>query len=184
MTKDQVAVALQEVATLLEVRGENPFKVTAYLNAARAIEQLDEDLATVVAEQRLGTIRGVGATLRDAITDLVHTGSYSLLDKLRAETPAGLIQMLRLPGVGPKKVKALHDAGISDLAALKAACESGQVAQLKGFGGKTQDKILAGIAFVEQAGLRIRIDEATALADAVLAALRAVPGVVRAEACG
>jgi DNA polymerase (family 10) len=184
MTKEQVAAALAEIGTLLDVRGENPFKVNAYHNAARALEQLDEDLAAVVAEERLGTIKGVGATLRDVITDLVHTGSTPLLDQLRAATPAGLLQMLRIPGLGPKKVKALHDAGISDTAALQAACEAGSVAALKGFGAKTQEKILAGLAFLAQAGTRIRIDQATVLADRALAALREVPGVKRLEACG
>src|SRR5438093_957582 len=154
MTKDQIAAALLEVGTLLELRGENRFKVNAYLNGARAIEQMDEDLATLCQEGRLGEVRCVGSTLCEVITTLVTTGSHPLLDQLRAETPAGLMQMLRLPGVGPKKVKALHDGGISDLEALRTACQAGEVAKLKGFGAKTQQKILEGIDFVSQSGQR------------------------------
>jgi DNA polymerase (family 10) len=133
---------------------------------------------------QLGTIRGIGETLREAITALVRDGRYELLDQLRAKTPSGLIQMLRLPGLGPKKVKALHEHGISDLDTLQKACEDGRVAALKGFGAKTQEKILGGLAFLAQAGQRIRIDQASELADTVLAALRKVNGVVRIEACG
>ena len=93
--------------------------------------------------------------------------------------------MLRLPGVGPKKVKAMYDQlGIDDLDKLKAACESGQVADLKGFGKKTQDKILEGIAFVGQASERVRIDEAMALAEVLTSALKKCPGIIRMEVCG
>jgi DNA polymerase (family 10) len=184
MTKDQVAAALLEIGTLLELRGENRFKVNAYLNGARTIEQMDEDLATLCQEGRLGEVRGVGSTLCDVITTLVTTGSHPLLDQLRAETPIGLMQMLRLPGVGPKKVKALHESGISDLEALRTACQADEVAKLKGFGAKTQQKILEGIDFVAQSGQRIRLDRATELADLMIAGLRAVPGVTQIMPCG
>src|SRR6188768_3788747 len=112
MNAPQVAAALTEIGTLLELQGANPFKSQAYHNAARAIETLDGDLATIVAEGKLDTVRGIGETLREAITAFVRDGRYDVLDKLRAKTPPGLIQMLRLPGLGPKKVKALHEHGI------------------------------------------------------------------------
>jgi len=184
MSPDQIAAALSEIGTLLELRGENPFKSNAYHNASRTIEQTTEDLAKLIDEGRLGEIRGIGSTLQTVITSLVRDGRAPLLDELRAATPPGLLQMLRLPGIGPKKVKAMHDAGISDLVALKTACDGGIVAKLKGFGAKTQDKILAGLAFVEQTGKRIRIDEATVQAEQIVAALKRVRGVKRIEACG
>lgn len=184
MTADQVAAALEETAVLLELRGENPFKTNAYHNAARTIEQLTEDLGRLVAEGRLGEVRGIGSTLQTFITSLVRDGRGDLLDDLRASTPPGLVQMLRLPGLGPKKVKALGEAGISNLDELKKACEAGVIAKLKGFGGKTQAKLLAGLAFVEQSGSRIRLDEATVLSSAIIAALKRVPGVKQIEACG
>jgi DNA polymerase (family 10) len=184
MNAPQVAAALSEIGTLLELEGANPFKSQAYHTAARLIETLDGDITTIVAEGKLGNIRGIGETLREAITALVSEGHYELLDSLRAKTPTGLIQMLRIPGLGPKKVKALHEHGISDLEALQKACEDGRVASLKGFGGKTQEKILAGLAFLAQSGQRVRIDQASELAEHVLAALQKVPGVVRLEVCG
>jgi DNA polymerase (family X) len=184
MTTDQVAAALEEIAVLMELRGENPFKSNAYHNAARTVEQLSEDLGLVVAEGRLKGIRGIGSTLQEVITALVQDGRAPILDELRTQVPPGLVQMLRLPGLGPKKIIALSQAGIGDLDALKAACEAGTVAKLKGFGGKTQEKILAGLAFVEQVGQRIRIDEATAVASAIIAVLKRVPGVTQIEPCG
>jgi DNA polymerase (family 10) len=184
MTTDQVAATLEEIAVLMELRGENPFKSNAYHTAARTIEQMSEDLSQVVAAGRLGEIRGIGSTLRTVITELVQTGRAPILEELRVQIPAGLVQMLRLPGLGPKKIIALSQAGIGDLDALKLACEAGAVAKLKGFGGKTQDKILAGLAFVEQVGQRIRIDEATAVAGAIVAVLKRVPGVKHVEPCG
>src|SRR4051812_29824115 len=122
MNAPQVAAALTEIGTLLELQGANPFRAQAFHTAARAVETLDGDLTTIVAEGRLAAVRGIGETLREAITALVRDGRYELLDQLRAKTPTGLIQMLRLPGLGPKKVKALHEHGVSDLDALRAAC--------------------------------------------------------------
>src|SRR5438477_4588082 len=102
MDKEQVAAILSEIGTLLEVQGENPFRCQAYHNAARAIEQLEENLATVVADGRLSTIRGIGETLQDKITTLVTTGKLPFYDDLKAKTPPGLLRMLRIPGLGPK----------------------------------------------------------------------------------
>lgn len=184
MNASQVAAALNEIGTLLELQGGNPFRAQAYLTGARIVEQLDADLAKLVAEDKLETIRGFGDTLREAITALVKDGRYELLDQLRQETPPGLIQMLRVPGLGPKKVKSLHEHGISDLEALRKACESHRVAKFKGFGAKTQEKILAGLQFLEQVGQRIRIDQATELAEGIISALRKIEGVKQLEACG
>ena len=104
MTSDQVAAALEEIAVLMELRGENPFKSNAYHNAARTIEQMSEDLVQVVSAGRLDEIRGIGSTLRTVITALVRDGRAPLLEELRAQIPPGLVQMLRLPGLGPKKI--------------------------------------------------------------------------------
>ena len=185
MEKDQVAAALEEVGTLLELQGENAFKCQAYHNAARTIEQLEVPLGEVVAAGQLGTIRGIGERLREQVTTLYHTGQLPLLDELRRKTPPGLLQMLRIQGLGPKKVKALYDQlGIDDLDKLAQACAAGQVATLKGFGEKTQQKILEGITFLGQMGQRVRIDQALALAQSLLDGIRSAPGVVRVELCG
>src|SRR5690606_23463875 len=109
-------------------------------------------------------VRGIGDALSQKITTLVTTGKLPYLEDLRASIPAGLVKMLRLPGMGPKKVKALHDAlGIDTIEKLKAACESGEVAKQKGFGAKTQTKILEGIAYIDKVGTRVRIDYALPL---------------------
>jgi DNA polymerase (family 10) len=185
MDKARVAAALAEIGTLLELQGESPFRCQAYHNGARAVEALETDLATLVAEGKLGEVRGIGETLRDKITTLVTTGRLPFLEDLRAKTPAGLLQMLRIPGLGPKKVKALHDLlHIDTLEALKAACETGQVAGLKGFGEKTQEKILSGIAFVAEAGQRVRLDQALPIALSLKEGVSKAPGVIRIELCG
>jgi DNA polymerase (family 10) len=185
MDKDQVAAVLSEIGTLLELQGENAFRCNAYHNAARAIQQLETNLADVVKAGTLGDIPGIGATLKEKITTLVNTGHLPFYDELRQKTPPGLVQMLRLPSMGPKKVKALHDQlGVDDLDKLKAACEAGQVAELRGFGAKTQQKILEGIAFLGQMGDRVRIDQALPLAQNLLEGLRGLKGVIRMELCG
>jgi len=185
MTKDQVATALAEIGTLLELKGENAFRTNAYHNAARTIENLEEDLEEVVTQGRLGAIPGIGAGMSEKITTLVQTGRLPYLDDLRAKVPAGLVAMLRIQGLGPKKVKALYDQlAVDDLDKLRAACVEGKVAKLKGFGEKTQAKILEGLDFLAQMGSRVRIDQALPLANAVLEALKAVPGVVRIEIAG
>ncbi len=185
MTKDDVAAALDEIGTLLQLKGENDFKVRAYTGGARAVQQIDVDIRSLVASGGLASVRGIGDTLREKITTLVTTGRLPFLEDLRASVPHGLVEMLRLPGVGPKKVKALHDElGTDTISKLKAACESGQVAALKGFGEKTQQKILDGIAFLDTVGKRVRIDQVEVLAAAVVEHLKAVPGVKRVEVCG
>jgi DNA polymerase (family 10) len=183
--KDQVASILSQIGTLLELQGENPFRCQAYYGAARALDSLTEDLETVVREGRLTSIPGIGETMRDKITTLVTTGSLPFYDDLKAKTPPGLLDMLRIQGLGPKKVKALHDQlGVETLDALKAACEEGRVAELRGFGEKTQQKILEGIGFLSEVGQRVRIDQALAIGQRLVEGLRDVPGLRRIELGG
>jgi DNA polymerase (family 10) len=185
MQKEEVAAALDEIGTLLELQGENAFRCNAYHNAARTLEQLQGDLAEIIKADKLTEIRGIGDTLRDKITALVLTGKLPFLDDLRAKTPPGLLQMLRVGGLGPKKVKALYDQlGVDDLDKLKAACEAGRIAGLKGFGAKTQQKVLEGVEFLKSMADRVRIDQAEAVAMSLLDALRDAPGVRRIEVCG
>jgi len=185
MDREQVAAILAEIGTFLELRGESPFRVNAYHNGARAISQLEEDLATVVREGRLSSIPGIGETLRDKITMLVTTGTLPFYDKLKAEIPPGLVEMLRIPGLGPKKVKALHESlGIDTLDKLRQACESGAVAQLKGFGSKTQSKILEGLTFLDEIGNRVRLDQAEYVAQGLVEGIKDVPGIQRMAVCG
>ncbi len=185
MTKDDVAAALDEIGTLLALKGENDFKCRAYSSGARTISQIPGDLKQLVESKKLKDVRGIGEALVEKITTLVTTGRLPYLDELRASVPPGLIEMLRLPGVGPKKVKALHDAlAVDSIDKLKAACEAGDVAKLKGFGEKTAQRILEGINFLGTVGNRVRLDKGIALGERLLEKLRAMPGVIRAELCG
>src|SRR6185295_3496788 len=109
MNKERVAEILVEIGVLLELKGENPFKTRAYQNAARTIEGLGEPLAKVVAEERLGELKGIGDALQQKITELVTTGKLKYYEDLKASVPPGLVAMLEIPGVGPKKIKVLHD---------------------------------------------------------------------------
>jgi DNA polymerase (family X) len=182
MTNDDIAAALDDIGTLLALKGENDFKCRAYHAAARTIADFRGDVSRLAVEKKLGTISGVGEALRDKITMLVTTGRLPYLDELRASFPPGLFDLLRLPGLGPKKVIALYTGlGIDSLDKLRAACIEGRVAGLKGFGAKTQDRILNGLAFLATVGNRVRIDVAEMLAHALL---RPIPGVNRVEVCG
>jgi DNA polymerase (family 10) len=185
MDKQEVAAALDDIGTLLELQGENPFKSNAYHNAARAVEQLEGSLADVIASGKLAGIPKIGESIREKILTLVNTGGLPYLEELRAKFPPGLFDILRVQGLGPKKVKAMYDElGVDDLDKLKAACESGKVAKLKGFGAKTEQKILEGISFLAQMGQRLRLDEALPLAQSLLDGLRDCPGIQRMELCG
>src|SRR5437773_1706987 len=105
MDKNEVAEILNEIAVLLDLKGENPFKSRAYSSAARTLETMPEDLATVVREERLGSIKGIGAALQQKIAELVTTGKLAYYEELRASIPAGLLEMMEVPGLGPKKIK-------------------------------------------------------------------------------
>src|ERR1700730_8483447 len=146
MDKDQVAEILNEIAVLLELKGENPFKSRAYVNAARALEGLGEPLDKLVSGNRLADIKGIGEALQKKITELVTTGRLAYYEELKAATPPGLVAMLEIPGLGPKKIKAVHDElGIETGEQLEQACRDGRVAKLKGFGEKTATNICQGI---------------------------------------
>lgn len=185
MEKQQVAAILDDIGTLLELQGENPFKCNAYHNAARAIEQLEGSLAEAISSGKLGDVRAIGQSLREKITTLVSTGRLPYYEDLRARFPAGIFDLLRVQSLGPKKVKVLYEKlGVDDLEKLKAACEAGRVSELKGFGVKTQQKILEGIGFLAQMGQRVRLDQALPLAMHLMDGLRNRPGVIRMEMCG
>jgi DNA polymerase (family 10) len=185
MEKEKVVEILVEIGTLLELKGENPFKTRAYVNAARTLESLTEPLAKLVEEKRLGDIKGIGEALQQKITELVTTGKLKYYDELKASVPPGLVEMLGIPGVGPKKVKALHDKlGIESIEQLEAACKAGKVATLDGFGEKTQTKILEGIEFKRTYAARHHLDVALGVAEPILESLRAHPDVIRCSTGG
>ncbi len=185
MTKNEIAAVLDELGVLLELQGENPFKVRAYHAGARALEALEEDLGTVVAEDRLQNLKGIGEALAKKIAELHATGRLEFHEKLRAAIAPGLVEMLEIPGLGAKKIRWLHARlGIRTIEELARACREGRVAALEGFGEKTQVNILAGIDRRAAYGRRHLWWDAFAVAEPVLAGLRALPQVIRAEPAG
>ncbi|MEI7732465.1 MAG: DNA polymerase/3'-5' exonuclease PolX [Verrucomicrobiota bacterium] len=185
MDKTHVAAILQEIGVLLELKNENPFKTRAYANAARTIEGLAEPLDKLIAEDRLGAVKGIGEALQEKITTLMQTGKLPYYEELKASVPAGLQEMLLLPGLGPKKVKAMWDKlGLESIEQLEAACKAGKVATLEGFGEKTQAKILEGIAFHRQYASKHHLHMALVAAEPILENLRAHADVIRCSTAG
>jgi DNA polymerase (family 10) len=180
-----IAAALREIGDLLALKGENQFKIRAYETGARAVEGISGDLEEVVEKAKLTDVPGIGDALAGKITELFKTGSCAALDKLRSELPAGMVELVKLPNFGPKKAKALHEAlGISSVAELKAACETGRVRAVKGFGERTEEKILEGIAQAASRGKRHLLVDGLAVGEEILAHLRSSPAVERAELGG
>jgi DNA polymerase (family X) len=185
MTKDHVAEVLLEIGVLLELKGENPFKSRAYASAARALETLDEPLEKLVAEKRLGEVKGIGEALQTKIHELVTTGQLAYYENLKASFPPGLFALLQIPGLGPKKVKVLFETlKVCCVEDLEKACHAGTVAELDGFGEKTQSKILEGIKFRATYASRHLLSTALFLAEPVLENLRLHPEVIRCSTAG
>jgi DNA polymerase (family 10) len=180
-----VGNALREVALLLELKGENPFKVRAYSNAARSIEILEEEVRAIIHEGRLKEIEGVGEALAQHITELVETGKLQLLEELKKTIPPGHLEMLKIPGLGPKKIKALSDTlHIQTIGELEYACSENRLVELQGFGQKTQEKILKGIQQVKKYQGRYLFGDVISTADAILEKIRSHPKVLRANLAG
>ncbi len=172
--KIAVARALRELGMLLEVKGENPFKVRAYENGARALEELPGNLDEVIAAGTLTEIPGIGKALAQKIEELARTGRLPLLDEVRAGLPAGVGEMLRIPDLGPKKLAALLAAlQVGSVAELEAACRAGRVRELKGFGEKSERKILEGIERLKTASTRVLLSDARAVGEAIVRHLEA-----------
>src|SRR5438309_5917421 len=147
MTKAQIAEVLQEIATLLELKGENPFKIRAYANAARSLETFGGSLPDLQDEEALAKIPGIGKSIAEKIKELAASGSLKYLEELRAEFPTAILELFSISGLGAKKIKALYEKlQISSIEQLQKACEVGRVAELPGFGETTQQKLCDIIA--------------------------------------
>ncbi|HZU71113.1 MAG TPA: DNA polymerase/3'-5' exonuclease PolX [Ktedonobacteraceae bacterium] len=186
MDKNQVANVLDEVGTLLELKeGTSPFEVRAYQNAARSVNALDGDIEQLVREGKLKGVPGLGPTIIKRIEELVNTGHMEMYDELVATTPAIKLEMMRIPGVGPKKINAIYtQLHVNSIAELEQACKEGKVAALPGFGKKTQDNILQGLAFLAQHSGRFLYPVAEEEAERIYKVLRAIPEIVRLEIGG
>ncbi len=184
-TKSQLLAQLQHFATLLELDGANTFKVGAYTKAIRALAAEDPDLDMHVRTGSLTTIEGVGTGIAEKITEFWNTGRIEEHDVLAAKYPPGVIEMTTIPGFGAKKTRAVYDQlSVASIGELENACRNGRVADLKGFGKKTAEKILQGIEQLRRHQGRFRIDTAYNAAMPILEALRALPAAERVEVGG
>ena len=185
MNKADIVDVLEDIAVLLELKGENPFKIRAYSTGARVLETMEADLGELIEAGELSGVKGIGSALVEKIETLHATGELAYYTELRGSVAPGLIAMLDIPGLGGKKVKKLHDAlAVESIAALKAACESGEVEALKGFGKKSAEKILTGIANRAAYAKRHHWWTAREVAQPILEGLRGLPQTERAEVAG
>ncbi|MEX2092078.1 MAG: DNA polymerase/3'-5' exonuclease PolX [Pirellulales bacterium] len=187
MNNRDIAAAFDEVADLLEFQDANPFRVRAYRNAARRIADFPEPLENIVndPDRDVTDIDGVGKDLAEKIAELVKTRTLGMLEELRSQVPPGVMALMRIPGLGPKKAATLHkQLKIDSLDMLRAACEADEVSKLKGFGAKTQQKILAGIDFAAHADERMYWAEADAIVQELLAHMQKLKGIRQMEVAG
>jgi DNA polymerase (family X) len=173
MDKYAIAAALQEIGTLLELKGGQYFKARAYKLGARSVAELPEDLGKLIKENRLTFVKGIGYALAKQVEELYTTGESSLLNQLRSELPPGIIELSNVRGLNVKKIDLLHQAlGISTIEDLKAAAEAGKLRNIKGFGAKTEQRILEAIAGGEKREQRVHIHHALRAGERILEYLK------------
>lgn len=183
----EIAKIFQEVADLLEIQGANSFRVRAYRTAARTVETMPQACATLVETEpkALERLPGIAKDLAGKIREIVETGELTLLRELTSEIPESLVELIRIPGLGPKRAKQIYDElGIKTLDELEEAARSGRLRQLRGLKKTIEGRILQGIAERKAAGARFRISEAEAYVEPFLEYLRGSPGLQRLEVAG
>ncbi|MGW7457291.1 DNA polymerase/3'-5' exonuclease PolX [Streptomyces sp. NPDC054797] len=181
---DEVEALLQEYADLIAISGGDAFKVRAYEKAARSIGGSALDVSTLDAKG-LKEIPNVGASIAEKVLDYLHTGHVPAIDEVRAAVPAGVRELTRIPGLGPKRAMLLHERlGVATVDELLDAIHQERLRDLRGFGEKSEEKLLAGIALMQKAGSRILISAATEIAEQITGELSSVPGVVRCAYAG
>ena len=185
MDKHAIAMVLEEIATLLDATGDNRFKARAFRTAARALEKAGAEPRDLVASGELRNVAGIGAATGSVIEELIVTGESRYHLDLRERAPSGMRELLRVPGLGPTKITKLHsELGIADLDALEAAARSGRIAEVRGFGEKTQQRILDGIAFARGLAGRRRYHHAEEAALRLAGFLDAMDGISHTAVAG
>lgn len=185
MTRENLAEVLEEIALLLELKDENPFKVRAYRQGAEAVKNHEGDIVALAAENQLAGIKGIGEALRDKLHELATTGKLAFHENLKAEFPVGIFELFEVQGLGPKKIKLLHqELGVSSVESLRAACEAGNLAALPGFGAKTEAKILDALKLRETFAGEFLLGGVSTLADEILGLLRQHPEITRIAIAG
>jgi len=186
ITNADIAAIFNKTADLLEIKGENPFKVRAYRNAARTIENIGKSLAELVNEgYDLTKLPGIGHDLSEYIKEIVTTGKFSKLENLEKEVPPHLVEMLSIEGLGPKRIKILYEKlNVQSMEDLRRAAESGEILKLPGFGPTLVEKILKGIRLAKKAGKRFRIDIAKNYAEDLIKYLKEIEGIIHIDVAG
>ena len=185
MNKDEVAQILEQISRLLELKGENPFKIRAYVNAARALDTLSGDFEKMIEEDRLREVEGIGKAIAEKITTLIRTGRLDYYEKLRDEFPPEIFVLFELQGLGARKIKALYETlGVSSITKLERACREGKIAALPGFGAKTSENLLKAIEQRTKSLGQFRFGDLMALVEELLGDLRSHPLVNLAQIAG
>ena len=185
ITRETIALTLENIALLLELKGENPFKVRAYRTGAEIVSTFAGDIVQKARDNDLGDTKGIGKALAEKLNELATTGQLSYYEKLRGEFPATIFDLFEITGLGPKKIKALYDKlNIISIAGLEQACESGDVTKLPGFGAKSCSKILAAIEFRQQHANKFRFGDVADSAESILCSLRDQPSTIKAAIAG
>ena len=184
-TKSQVITVLEQVGTLLQLDGANPFRVRAYENASRSLSAYEEDLWGAVNSNSLIDIKGIGKGIAGLINEAMKEGTWGDLDSLYQKVPRGLIEMLGIPGLGPKRIKQFHDElGIESIAELRSAAEDGALSNLPRMGKKMEERILEGIDLLARFTGRRRLDVGLLYGEAFEGKIASIPGVHRAQLAG
>ncbi len=185
MANADVVALLENIALALELKQESPFRIRAYREAARNVAFLIPDIRQLFAEGKLEEIPGVGSSIAEKIADYLTTGKSAYLEAMGPEAPAGVLELTRIPGVGPRRARTIYDAlNIQTAAALAEACRQGQIRALKGLGAATEARILQEIERLPERSRRIPLGVALPLAERIVASLRVWPGIDRAEPAG
>lgn len=185
LEKKEIARILEEIAVLLELAGENPFKSRAYEAGARALLARTESLEELISSGELGKIKGIGKALEEKIITLASTGELEYYSELKTQFPPSLFDLLKIPGLGPKKVKTLFkELQIDSLELLESACKEGRLEDLAGFGKKTEEKLLEGIEHVRKYSSRVLFPVAEAAAAPLLELLEGMKETIRVSLCG
>ena len=185
MKLEEIIQVLDHIAILLEIKGENAFKIRAYQNGARILENIDQDLGTLISQNQLQRIEGMGTALVDKITTLWHDKPLTFYENLKETVPSELLELLEIPSLGGKKIHRLHrELGVNNISDLKTVCQNGQLAALKGFGSKTAKNLLSGINFYKSYNARHLWWTVTPIVEEIIQGLRKIPEVQCVEVAG
>ena len=185
MNRKDIVRTLEEIGTILELKGENPFKSRAYFNAARTIESLSGDVIEMIQNNKISEFKGIGTAISEKLKTLVNDGTLPYYEELKSSIPKGLLTLLEIPGLGPKKVKTIYEKlNITSIGELEYACHENRLRDLDGFGQKSQDKILKSIELKKRYSERFHYPIAMREALNVLAHLKGNPNIIRIEIAG